>query len=157
MNRLMGAIQLQGIIDLNVIARRVISEYFPEFSSCYLTTEFRHIEGSISEVHHTYPFEDNEYKGEIIIIIDDSMRLSGVNAILGAIAHDIAHRVGWEGPGYPLISNREADNIVIERGLCSYLLETKKALEELRPELVIDGYSSKEMREILNGNYEPLF
>ncbi|MFC1874759.1 hypothetical protein ACFLY3_01180 [Chloroflexota bacterium] len=157
MNRLMGTIQLQGIIDLNVIARRVISEYFPEFSSCYLTTEFRHIEGSISEVHHTYPFEDNEYKGEIIIIIDDSMRLSGVNAILGAIAHDIAHRVGWEGPGYPLISNREADNIVIERGLCSYLLEAKKALEELRPELVIDGYSSKEMREILNGNYEPLF
>ena len=122
----MGTIQPQGIIDLNVIARRVISEYFPEFSSCYLTTEFRHVEGSISEVHHTYPFEDNEYKGEIVIIIDDSMRMSGANAILGAIAHDIAHRIGWEGPGYPLISDREADNIVIERGLCSYLLEAKK-------------------------------
>lgn len=153
----MGTIQPQGIIDLNVIARRVISEYFPEFSSCYLTTEFRHVEGSISEVHHTYPFEDNEYKGEIVIIIDDSMRMSGINAILGAIAHDIAHRVGWEGPGYPLISDREADNIVIERGFCCYLLEAKKALEELRPEVVINGYSSKELQEILNGNYEPLF
>ena len=153
----MGTIQPQGIIDLNVIARRVISEYFPEFSSCYLTTEFRHVEGSISEVHHTYPFEDNEYKGEIVIFIDDSMRMSGINAILGAIAHDIAHRVGWEGPGYPLISDKEADNIVIERGLCSYLLEAKKALEELRPEVVINGYSSKELQEILNGNYEPLF
>jgi len=145
----MGTIQPQGIIDLNVIARRVISEYFPEFSSCYLTTEFRHVEGSISEVHHTYPFEDNEYKGEIVIIIDDSMRMSGINAILGAIAHDIAHRVGWEGPGYPLISDREADNIVIERGLCSYLLEAKKALEELRPEVVINGYSSKELHQRL--------
>jgi len=58
-------------------------------------------------------------------IIDDSMKMSGINAILGAIAHDIAHRVGWEGPGYSLISDWEADNIVIERGLWSYLLETK--------------------------------
>ena len=153
----MGTIQPQGIIDLNVTARHVIRKYFPEFSSCYLTTEFRHVEGSISEVHHTYPFEDNEYKGEIVIIIDDSMRMSGVNAILGAIAHDIAHRVGWEGPGYPLISDREADNIVIERGLCSYLLEAKKALEESRLGVVINGYSTKELQEILNGNYEPLF
>jgi hypothetical protein len=89
----MGTIQPQGIIDLNVIARRVISGYFPEFSSCYLTTEFRHVEGSISEVHHIYPFEDNQYKGEIVIYIDDSMIVTGANAILGAIAHDIAHRV----------------------------------------------------------------
>jgi len=116
----METIQPQGIIDLNVIARRVISECFPEFSSCHLTTEFRHVEGSISEVHHTYPFEDNEYNGEIVIFTDDSMKISGIDAILGAIAHDMAHRVGWKGPGYPLISNREADNIVIERGLCSY-------------------------------------
>ena len=58
----MGTIQPQGIIDLNVIARRTISEYFPEFSSCYLATEFRQVKGSLSEVHHTYPFEDNEYK-----------------------------------------------------------------------------------------------
>jgi len=148
----MGTVQPQGIIDLNVIARRVISEYFPEFSSCYLTTKFRHVEGSISEVHHTYPFEDNEYKGEIVIFIDDSMRMSGINTILGAIAHDIAHRVGWEGPGYPLISDREADNIVIERGLCSYLLEAKEALEELRPEVVINGYSSKELQEITDSS-----
>ena len=122
----METIQPRGIIDLNVIARGVISEYFSSISSCYLTTEFRHVEGSISEVHHTYPFEDNEYKGEIDIIIDDSMRMSGVNATLGAVAHDIAHRVGWEDLRYPLISDREADNIVIERGLFSYLLEAKK-------------------------------
>ncbi len=69
---MMGTIQPQGITDLKIIARSVISEYFPEFSFCYLTTEFRHVEGSISEVHHTYPFEDNGYKGEIVIIIDDS-------------------------------------------------------------------------------------
>jgi len=50
------------------------------------------------------------------------MRMSGINAILGAIAYDIAPRVGWECLGYPLISDREADNIVIERGSCSYLL-----------------------------------
>ena len=153
----MGIIQPQGIIDLNVIARRVISEYFPEFSPCYLTTEFRHVEGSISEVHHTYPFKDNEYKGGIAIFIDTSMKMSGINAILGAIAHDIAHRVGWKGPGYQLISDRKADNIVIERGLCPYLFEAKKALEELRPEVVINGYSSKELQEILKGNYKPLF
>ncbi len=153
----MGTIQPQGIIDLNVVARRVISEYFPEFPSCYLTTEFRHVKGSISEVHHTYPFEGNEYKGEIAIIIDDSMRMSGINAILGAIANDIALRLGWEGPGFPLISDREADNIVIGRGLCAYLLEAKKALEELRPEVVINGYSSKELQEISDGNDEPLF
>jgi len=153
----MGTIQPQGIIDLNVMTRRVISEYFPEFSSCYFTTEFRHVEGSISEVHHTYPFEDNEYKGGIVIFIDDSMIMSGIDAILGAIAHDIAHRVGWEGPGYPLISDREADNIVIERGLCSYLLEAKRALEELRPEVAINGYGSKELQEILDGNHEPLY
>jgi len=54
------------------------------------------------------------------------MRMSGVNATLGAVAHDIAHRVGWEDLRYPLISDREADNIVIERGLFSYLLEAKK-------------------------------
>ena len=124
-NRLMGTIQPHGIIYLNIIARRVINEYFPEFSSRYLTTEFRHIEGSISEVHHTYPFEDNEYKGEIVIFIDDSMKMLATNAILGAIAHDIAHRVGWECPGYHLISDRGADNIVIERGLCSFLFEAK--------------------------------
>jgi len=113
--------QPQRIVDINAIARYVISQYFPEFSSCYLTTEFRHVEGSISEVRHTYPFEDNQYKGEILIIIDDSMRKSGMKAILGAIAHDMAHRVKWEGTGRPLISDREADNIVIERGLCAYL------------------------------------
>ncbi|MFC1933893.1 hypothetical protein ACFLWC_02670 [Chloroflexota bacterium] len=121
----MRTIQPQGIVDLNAIARRVISEHFPEFSSCYLITEFRHVKGSISEVHHIYPFEDNQYKGEIVIYIDDSMIVSGVNAILGAIAHDIAHRVEWKGPGYPLISDREADNIVIERSLSLYLLEAK--------------------------------
>ena len=54
----MGTIQPWGIINLNAISRRVISEYFPEFSSCYLTVAFRYAEGSISEVHHTYPFED---------------------------------------------------------------------------------------------------
>ena len=125
-NRLMRTIQLPGIIDLNVMARRIISEHFPEFSSCFLTTEFSNVKGSISEVHHIYPFEDNQCKGEIVIFIDDSMTASSVNAILGAIAHDIAHRVGWEGPGHSLISCREADNIVIERGLCAYLLEAKK-------------------------------
>ncbi len=149
----MGTIQPQGIIDLNVIARRIISEYFPEFSSCYLITKFSHVKGSISEVHHIYPFEDNQYKGEIVIFIDDSMIISGVKAILGAIAHDIAHRVGWQGPGYSLTSDREADNIIIEKGLCSYLLEAKKALEELRPEAVINGYSSKDLQAILDGDY----
>ena len=128
----MRTIHPQGIIDLNAIARRIINEYFSEFSSCCLTTEFREIEGSISEVHHIYPFKDNEYKGEIFIIIDDSMRMSGIDAIIGAIAHDIAHRVGWEGPGHPLISDREADNIVIERGLRSYLLETTKSLRGIK-------------------------
>ena len=153
----MGTIRPQGIIDLNVITRRVISEYFPEFSSCYLATEFRQVEGSISEVYHTYPFKDNEYKGEIAIIIDDSMRTSGIDAILGAIAHDIAHRIGWKGSGNPLISDMDADNIVIERGLCACLLEAKKALEKLRPEVIINGYSSKELQDILNGNHEPHF
>jgi len=153
----MGIIQPPGSIDLNVIARRVISDYFPEFSSCYLTTGFRHIEGSISEVYHIYPFKDNEYKGEIVINIDDSMRMSGINAILGSIAHEIAHRVGWEGPGYSLCSDREADNIVIKRGLCSYLFEAKKALEELRPEVVINGYCSSELQQILDRDCESLF
>ena len=50
----METIEPQEIIDLNVIARRVINEHFPEFSSCYLATEFRQVEGSISEVYHTY-------------------------------------------------------------------------------------------------------
>ena len=118
--------QPQGIPNLNVIARRIINDHFPEFSPCYLTIEFRHIKKYLSEVHHIYPFEDNQYRGEITIYIDDSLIESGEEAILGAIAHDIAHRVGWKGPGYPLISDREADNIVIERGLCSYLLEAKK-------------------------------
>jgi hypothetical protein len=31
-----------------------------------------------------------------------------------------------KGPGYPLVSDREADNIVIERSLCPYLFEAKK-------------------------------
>ena len=97
--------QLQRIVDLNAITR---------------------VEGSISEVRHTYPFKDNQYKGEILLIIDDSMRKSGMKAIIGAIGNHIAHRVGWEGPGDPLVSDREADDIVIERGLCAYLLEAKK-------------------------------
>jgi len=80
------------------VARRVISEYFPEYSSCCLTAEFKYVEGSRSEFHHIYPFEDNEYNGKIVIFIDDSMKISGKNAILGAIAHDMAHRVGWKGP-----------------------------------------------------------
>ncbi|MFC1902565.1 hypothetical protein ACFLX4_00645 [Chloroflexota bacterium] len=148
----MRTIQPQGISNLNLIARRTISEHFPEFASCYLTVEFRHIRESISEVHHIYPFEDNQYKGEITIYIDDSIIESGEIAILGAIAHDIAHRVGWKGPGYPLISDREADHIVIERGLCPYLLEAKKALEKLRPKAVINGFSSKELQAILDGD-----
>jgi hypothetical protein len=152
----MGTVQQKGVIDLDTIARRVVSEYFPEFSSCYLTTEFGRVKGSISEVHHTYPFEDNEYEGGIAIIIDDSMRTSGINAILGAIAHEMAHRVGWKGPGYPLISDREADNIVIERGLCSYLLEAKKALEHSIPTVVMKGYCSKELQEISDEHYEHL-
>ena len=53
------------------------------------------------------------------------MRTSGIDAIVGIITHDIAHRIGWKGPGYPLISDRDADNIVIERGLCACLLEAK--------------------------------
>jgi hypothetical protein len=141
--------QPQEIVDLQEIARRVISQYFPEFSSCYLTSEFRHVEGSVAEVHHTYPFKDNQYKGEILLSIDDSMRRSGLKAITGAIGHEIAHRVGWEGPGYPLISCREADQIVIERGLCAHLTEAKKNLEELRPQSVMNGYSSKELEDMM--------
>ena len=141
--------QPQEIVGLQEIARCVISQYFPEFSSCHLTSEFRHVEGSIAEVHHTYPFKDNQYKGEILLSIDYSMRRSGLKAITGAIAHEIAHRVGWEGPGHPLISCREADQIVIEKGLCAHLAEAKKNLEELRPQSVINGYSSKELEGIL--------
>ena len=141
--------QPQEIVDLKKIASCVISQYFPEFSSCYLTSKFRHVEGSIAEVHHTYPFKDNQYKGEILLSIDDSMRQSGLNGIIGAIAHEIAHRVGWKGPGHPLIPCREADDIVIERGLCAHLLEAKKTLEESRPQFVIDGYSSKELEDIM--------
>jgi hypothetical protein len=102
-----------------------------------LTSEFGHVEGSIAEVHHTYTFKDNQYKGEIVLIIDDSIRQSGLKATIGAIAHEIAHRVGWKGLGQPLISCREADLIVIERGLCAHLLEAKKTLEESRPQFVI--------------------
>lgn len=87
--------QPQEIVDLTEIARYVISQCFPEFSSCYLTSEFGHVEASIAEVHHTYPFEDNQYKGEILLIIDDSMRQSELKAIIETIAHEIAHRVGW--------------------------------------------------------------
>jgi hypothetical protein len=141
--------QPQEIVDLQEIARYVISQYFPEFSSCYLTSEFRHVEGSIAEVHHTYPFQDNQYKGEILLSIDDSMRQSGLKAITGAIAHEIAHRVGWEGPGHPLISCREADQIVIQRGLCAHLTEAKKNLEESRPQSIINGYSSRELEDIM--------
>jgi hypothetical protein len=141
--------QPQEIADLKETAEYVISRYFPEFSSCYLTSEFRHVEGSIAEVHHTYPFKDNQYKGEILLSIDDSMRQSGLKAITGAIAHEIAHRVGWEGPGHPLISCREADHIVIERGLCAHLLEAKKALEESRPQFPMSGYSSNELADIM--------
>jgi hypothetical protein len=139
----------QEIVDLQETARSVIGQYFPEFSSCYLTSEFRHVEGSIAEVHHTYPFKDNQYKGEILLIIDDSMRQSGLKAITGAIAHEIAHRVGWEGPGHPLISCREADQIVIDKGLCAHLIEAKKNLEQSRPQSIIDGYSSKELEGIV--------
>jgi len=141
--------QPQEIADLKETAEYVISRYFPEFSSCYLTSEFRHVEGSIAEVHHTYPFKDNQYKGEILLSIDDSMRQSGLKAITGAIAHEIAHRVGWEGPGHPLISCREADQIVIERGLCAHLTEAKKNLEESRPQSIINGYSSRELEDIM--------
>jgi len=141
--------QPQEIVDLQEVARYVISQYFPEFSSCYLTSEFRHVEGSIAEVHHTYPFQDNQYKGEILLSIDASMRQSGLKAITGAIAHEIAHRVGWEGPGHPLISCREADQIVIERGLCAHLTEAKKNLEESRPQSIINGYSSRELEDTM--------
>jgi len=141
--------QPQEIADLKETAEYVISRYFPEFSSCYLTSEFRHVEGSIAEVHHTYPFKDNQYKGEILLSIDDSMRQSGLKAITGAIAHEIAHRVGWEGPGHHLISCREADQIVIERGLCAHLTEAKKNLEESRPQSIINGYSSRELEDIM--------
>jgi len=141
--------QPQEIVDLTEIARYVISQCFPEFSSCYLTSEFGHVEASIAEVHHTYPFEDNQYKGEILLIIDDSMRQSELKSIIGTIAHEIAHRVGWKGPGHPLISCGEADHIVIERGLCAHLLEAKKTLEESRPQFVINGYSSKELEDIM--------
>jgi hypothetical protein len=139
----------QEIVDLQEIARSVIGQYFPDFSSCYLTSEFRHVEGSIAEVHHTYPFRDNQYKGEILLIIDDSLSQSGLKAITGAIAHEIAHRVGWEGLGHSLISCREADQIVIDRGLCAHLIEAKKNLEESRPQSIIDGYSSKELEDIV--------
>ena len=139
----------QNIDDLHAIVKYVINQYFPELYSCYLTTEYRNVEDSLSEVRHTYPFEDNQYKGEILLIIDDSMRRLGLKAIIGAIAHDLAHIVGWKGPGNPVISDREADNIVIERGLCAYLFESKKALEELRPRFEIKGYNSKELREIM--------
>jgi hypothetical protein len=139
----------QEIVDLQEIARCVIGQYFPEFSSCYLTSQFGHVEGSIAEVHHTYPFKDNQYKGEIWLSIDDSMRQSGLKAITGAIAHEIAHRVGWEGPGHSLIPCREADQIVIERGFCAHLIEAKKNLEESRPQSTINGYSSKELEDIM--------
>lgn len=76
------------------------------------------------------------------------MIISGIKAIPGAIAHDIANRVEWKGPGYPLISDSEADNIVIKRGLCPYLSEAKEAREELWPEVAVNGHSSKELQEV---------
>jgi hypothetical protein len=144
--------QSQRIINLNLTARYVIGKYFPEFISCYLKAEFMPVEKSITEVHHIYPFEDNRYRGEIVIHLDESIRDFGIKAIIGGIAHDMAHRVGWKGPGYPLASDREADNIAIERGLGCYLLEAKKALEQLRPGISLKGYSSKELEELLSHN-----
>lgn len=71
-------------------------------------------------------------------MLDDSMRKLSLKAVIGAIAHDLAHIVEWKSPGHPIISDREADKIVIERGL-----------EELRPIFEIKGYNSKELQEIM--------
>ena len=114
----------------------MISRYLPESSFCYLTSEFGYLEGSIAEVNHIYPFKDNQYKREILLIIDDSMRQPGLKAAIGAIAHEIADRVGWKGPGHHLISCGEADQIVSERGLCARLLQAKNTPEESRPQFV---------------------
>ena len=37
----------------------------------------------------------------------------------------------------------------IERGLGTYLFESKKASEDLRPKVEIRGYDSKELQEIM--------
>ncbi len=148
--------QSQRIINLNVTARYVIGKYFPEFISCYLTAEFMPVEGSLTEVHHVYPFEDNQYRGEIVIYLDNGIRNYGIKSIIGGIAHDVAHRVGWKGPGYPLSSDREADNIVIERGLGFYLLEAKKAMEQLRPGILLKGYSSREVEKVILQKQKPI-
>jgi len=95
------------------------------------------------------PSKDNQYKGEIHLIIDDAMRKAGLNSMMGAVAHEFAHIVAWKGPGNPAISDREADSIVIDRGLCGCLLEAKKTLEELRPKFVIKGYSSKDLQAFM--------
>ncbi|MFC1987462.1 hypothetical protein ACFLVH_02830 [Chloroflexota bacterium] len=141
--------QPQNINDLPAIARYIISQYFPELSSYHLTAEFSHVEDSLSEVHHVYPFEDNHYRGQVLLLIDDSMKNSGLTAVIGAIAHDLAHVVAWRGPGNPAVSDKEADNIVVERGLTPYLLEAKRSLEKLRPKFEIKGYSSKELQEMI--------
>jgi hypothetical protein len=75
--------------DPNEIARLLIREYFPEFSSCCLTIKFKHVDGSISEVRHTYAFKDNQYKGVIKIYLDDSIRTSGLKALIGTIAQEM--------------------------------------------------------------------
>jgi len=76
------------------------------------------------------------------------MRQSKLKAIIGTIAYEIAHGLGWKAPGHPLIPCREADHIVIERGLCAHQLGANKTLEESRPQFVINGYSSKELEAI---------
>ena len=70
----------------------------------------------------------------------------GLRAIVGMVAHDVAHRVGWIA-GYPLPSDREADDVVVARGLVYSLLAAKRALEGLRPNKVLEGYISKELLE----------
>lgn len=51
----------QDIDDLQAIGRYVVNQNSPELSSCYLATEFRNVDDSLSEFHHIYPFKDNQY------------------------------------------------------------------------------------------------
>ena len=59
----------------------------------------------------------------------------GLRAIVGMVTHDVAHRDGWMA-GYPLPSDREADDVAVAKGLVYSLLAVKRALEGLRPKEV---------------------
>lgn len=132
-------------MHLKDIARDLRTNHFPELRHWFIFLRITDTE-TLAQVKYflnlSIPFA--------YLKVDKRLICNGDNVVTGAIAHEFAHILTKHYPT-PEERERKSDELVVARGLGTYLLDCVKFVEQVAQRPREPAYSSKELEMLLVG------